>query len=189
MRNAARVAALLTAGTLEREAWPELEEEQFAEEVRGRLASAGMSLVATPESFLARLEEPDGAPGFTPHARLGSVHKAMIAVLYLYLRYLPAQASNEKAAPDNQTPSVTPEDVFAPFDYSRHYLEKIVLAELKKQCYVRQIDGRLHAGDNLMAIDSVQLDLRAEEMLRRFLLKRFFERRDAKTDEVGDAAD
>lgn len=189
MRTAAQVAALLAAGTLEREAWPELEDEQFAGEVRSRLAAVGMTLVATPESFLARLQEPDGAPGFTPHARLGSVHKAMIAVLYLYLRYLPAQANGEAPTSNGHAPSVTPDDVFAPFDYKRRYLEKTVLAELKKQGYVRQTDGRLYAGDSLMAIDSVQLDLHAEEMLRRFLLKRFIERRDAKTIEAGDAAD
>jgi hypothetical protein len=189
MRTAEQVAALLVAGTLDRDAWPELEEEQFAEEVRTRLASAGMSLVATPGSFLARLAEPEGAPGFTPHARLGSVHKAMIAVLYLYLRYLPAQGDGGEEFADGQPPSVTPEDVFAPFSYKRHYLEKIVLAELKKQSYVRQVDGRLQAGDNLMALDSVQLDLRAEEMLRRFLLKRFLERRDAGDAEESDATD
>jgi small nuclear ribonucleoprotein (snRNP)-like protein len=189
MRTAQRVAALLVAGTLDRDAWPELEEEQFAEEVRTRLASAGMSLVATPESFLARLEEPEGAPGFTPHARLSSVHKAMIAVLYLYLRYLPAQGDAGEEIADGQPPSVTPEDVFAPFSYKRHYLEKIVLAELKKQSYVRQVEGRLQAGDNLMAIDSVQLDLRAEEMLRRFLLKRFLERRVAEDAGERDATD
>ena len=39
-----------------------------------------------------------------------------------------------------------------------------------------------------MAIDPVQMDLRAEEMLRRFLLKRFIERRDARAAEGLDAA-
>jgi hypothetical protein len=189
MRTPARIAALLAAGTLEREAWPELEEEQFAEQVRERLAAVGMALVVTPESFIARLAEPDGAPGFTPHARLRSVHKAMIAVLYLHLRYLPAQANGDGTVSEAQ-PSVTLEEVFAPFDYTRHYLEKIVLGELKRQHFVRQKDGRLYADHNLMAIDSVQLDLRAEEMLRRFLLKRFIERRDTKAaEEREDATD
>lgn len=188
MRTPAQVAALLSAGTLEREVWPELEDEQFADEVRERLAAVGMTLVATAESFLARLSEPNGAAGFTPHARLASVHKAMIAVLYLYLRYLPAQTNGGEPTSTGEAPSVTPDDVFAPFDYTRHYLEKIVLGELKKQDYVRQVGGRLYAGDNLMAIDPVQMDLRAEEMLRRFLLKRFIERRDARAAEGTDAA-
>lgn len=189
MRNPADVAALLSAGTLEREAWPELEDEQFAADVRERLAAVGMTLVATSESFLARLAEPNGATGFTPHARLHSVHKAMIAVLYLHLRYLPAQAGDGEVSANGDAPSVSPEDLFAAFDYKRHYLEKVVLGELKKQGFVRQIGGRLFAGDNLMAIDPVQMDLRAEEMLRRFLLKRFIERRDAHQKERGDAAD
>jgi hypothetical protein len=190
MRGPEEVTALLAAGTLERDAWPELEDEQFAAEVRERLAAAGMTLVATPDSFLARLAEPNGAAGaagFTPHTRLHSVHKAMIAVLYLYLRYLPAQANDGELPANGDAPSVTPEDVFAPFSYTRHYLEKIVLGELKKQGYVRQIGGRLFAGQNLMAIDPVQMDLRADEMVRRFLLKRFIERRDAR--DASDAAD
>jgi hypothetical protein len=189
MRDPADVAALLSAGTLEREAWPELEDEQFAAEVRDRLASAGMTLVATPQSFLARLIEPNGAAGFTPHTRLHTVHKAMIAVLYLYLRYLPAQANDGEVLVAGNAPSVSPDDVFAAFDYKRNYLEKVVLGELKRQGFVRQIDGRLFAGDNLMAIDPVQMDLRAEEMLRRFLLKRFIARREAENSEGGSAAD
>jgi hypothetical protein len=40
-----------------------------------------------------------------------------------------------------------------------------------------------------MAIDPVQMDLRAEEMLRRFLRKRFVERRDAAEQEITGAAD
>jgi hypothetical protein len=189
MREPAQVAALLAAGTLERDAWPELEDEQFAAEVRSRLAGVGMTLVATPDSFLARLAEPNGATGFTPHARLHSVHKAMIAVLYLYLRYLSAQAGDGEVPVNGDAPSASPDDVFAAFDYKRHYLEKVVLGELKKQNFVRQIGGRLYAGDNLMAIHPVQMDLRAEEMLRRFLLKRFIERRDAAEQEATDAAD
>jgi hypothetical protein len=189
VRQPADVAALLSAGTLEREAWPELEDEQFAGEVRDRLAGVGMTLVATPESFLARLVEPNGATGFTPHARLHSVHKAMISVLYLHLRYLPAQAKEGEVPANGGAPSVSPDDVFAAFEYKRSYLEKMVLGELKRQGFVRQIDGRLFAGDNLMAIDPVQMDLRAEEMLRRFLLKRFVARRDAQSGEGDDAAD
>jgi hypothetical protein len=188
MRTPADVAALLSAGTLDREAWPELEDEQFVAQVRERLAGVGMTLVTTPDSFLARLAEPNGATGFTPHTRLHAVHKAMIAVLYLYLRYLPAQANDGELPSNGDVASVSPDDVFAAFDYKRHYLEKVVLGELKKQNYVRQIGGRLYAGDNLMAIDPVQMDLRAEEMLRRFLLKRFIERRDAEAQEP-DAAD
>lgn len=189
MREPANVAALLAAGTLERDAWPELEDEQFAAEVRERLAAVGLTLVATPQSFLARLAEPGGASGFTPHARLHSVHKAMIAVLYLYLRYLPAQANNGEIGVNGDAPSVSPDDVCAAFDYKRSYLEKVVLGELKRQNFVRQVDGRLYAGDNLMAIDPVQMDLRAEEMLRRFLLKRFVERRDATEREEPGATD
>ncbi|MEA2424711.1 MAG: hypothetical protein QOH13_1121 [Thermoleophilaceae bacterium] len=189
MRDPAAVAALLSAGTLEREEWPELEDEQFAAEVRERLAGVGMTLVATLDSFLARLSEPNGATGFTPHARLHAVHKAMVAVLYLYLRYLPSHANDSELSTNADAPSVAPDDVFAAFDYTRHYLEKIVLAERKKQNFVRQIDGRLYAGDNLMAIDPVQMDLRAEEMLRRFVLKRFVERRDAQHKEGNRAAD
>ena len=187
MRDPAHVAALLVAGTLEREAWPELEDEQFAAEVRERLAAAGMALVATPGSYLARISAPNGATGFTPHTRLHAVHKAMIAVLYLYLRYLPAQANDGEISVNGDAPSVSPDDVFATYDSKRHYLEKVVLGELKKHGFVRQVGGRLYAGDNLMAIDPVQMDLRAEEMLRRFVLKRFLERRDAQ--EAAGAAD
>lgn len=189
MRTPADVAALLSAGTLEREVWPELEDEQFAAQVRERLAGVGMTLVATPASFLARLAEPNGAIGFTPHARLHAVHKAMIAVLYLYLRYLPAQANDGELPINGDAPSVSADDVFAAFTYKRRYLEQIVLGELKRQNFVRQIGGRLYAGDNLMAIDPVQMDMRAEEMLRRFLLKRFIERRDAEGEEGFSAAD
>lgn len=189
VRTPTDVAALLSAGTLEREVWPELEDEQFANEVRDRLAGVGMTLVATPQSFLARLVEPNGVTGFTPHTRLHSVHKAMIAVLYLHLRYLPAHADESEMSPSGDAPSVSPDDVFAAFEYKRNYLEKVVLGELKRQGFARQIDGRLFAGDNLMAIDPVQMDLRAEEMLRRFLLKRFIARRDAQLGEGDGASD
>lgn len=176
MKTPEQVSTMLVAGTLERSSWPELDDEDFAGEVRQRLAAVGLDLVAANGRWLARAttaeEEEDG---FHPTFRLHAVELAMLAALYLHLRYLPRQAG--VAEQDNE-PSVEVDEILRAFpSYQRTYLENQVLGHLRNAGFVRRDAGRLYSGPYLAAMDEVRADQRAQEMLKNFLLRRYLKRR------------
>ena len=93
MKTPEKTAALLVTGTLNRSHWPELDDEDFAADVRSRLEAVGLELVAASGRWLARpAASPDADDGYEPAFELHAVELAMVAALYLHLRYLPRQA-------------------------------------------------------------------------------------------------
>lgn len=175
MRKPERVATLLVAGTLERGSWPELDDEDFAVEVRERLAAVGLDLVAAGGRWLARAASAEDEEGFHPTFRLHSVELAMLAALYLHLRYLPRQAGGVE---HDGEPSVELDELLRAFlSYQRTYLENQVLGHLRNAGFVRRDAGRLYAGPYLAAIDEVRADQRSQEMLKNFMLRRYLRRR------------
>jgi hypothetical protein len=175
VRTPEKTAALLVTGTLRRAEWPELDDEDFAEQVRSRLSQVGLELVGAGGRWLARpaasLERDDGhEPAFELH----TVELAMVAALYLHLRYLPRQAG----AGDGDEPSVELEELLRPFaGYQRAYLEKIVLGHLRNAGFVERRGGRVYAGPYLAAINEVEADGRAQAALSEFVLRRYLRRR------------
>jgi hypothetical protein len=176
MRTAEKTAALLVTGTLRRAEWPELDDEDFAGQVRSRLAEVGLEFVGAGGRWLARpIASLEAEDGYEPAFELHTVELAMVAALYLHLRYLPRQAG----APDNAgEPSVELDELLRPFTgYQRGYLEKIVLGHLRNAGFVERRGGRLYAGPYLAAINEIEADERAQAAVGQFLLRRFLRRR------------
>lgn len=169
---------MLVAGTLDRAQWPELDEEDFADEVRGRLSAVGLDLVGAAGQWLAR---PQHAPaedveGFEPTFALNTVELAVVAALYLHLRFLPRHAMGTGI--EAKPASVSVEELVLAFPgYSAHYISNVVLGRLRKAGFVRRENDRLLAGPYLAALNEVQADERAQEVLGRFQLRRHLKRR------------
>jgi hypothetical protein len=182
-----RAAALLVCGTIDRAAWRELEQEEFAAKVRALLDAVDLELVAASGKWLARPRTSGEEDGFEPNFHLHTVEMAMVASLYLHLRYLPDQSGQ---AESGEQPSVELDDLIRPFvgSYTKHYLEQIVLGHLKKAGFCGQRDGRYVAGPYLAALDPVAANDRAKAALDTFLLRRFLRERAAQL-EQHDAAD
>jgi hypothetical protein len=180
MKTPERAAALLVQGTLERKAWAQLEHEPFASKVRGHLNAVDLELAKAGGHFVVRPRTPGGDEDFVPTFHLHKVEQAMVAILYLFLRYLPAQGGQGQAltqGADRQEPSVDLDDLVRPFTqqglYAKGYLEKIVLGHLKRAGFCEQRNGRYYAGPYLAALDPIVADARAKEVLENFQLRRF----------------
>jgi len=168
---------MLVAGTLERRQWPELDEEEFAHQVRERLAAVDLELVGSGGRWLARpaaAPDPDIA-GFEPTFSLHAMEQAVVAALYLHLRYLPRQADAEDGGDE---PSIEVEELIRGFPgHNRTYIEKIVLGHLRNAGFVRRESDRLYAGPYLGALNEIEADARAQEALGSFALRRYLQRR------------
>lgn len=175
MRTPERVARLLVAGTLDQSAWPEIADEDFASEVRERLDAVGCDLVAGGGKWMARPRPTDEVDGFDPTFTLDKVELALIAALYLHLRYLPRQPST--LPPSADEPSLELDEIYRGFPhYDQSYLRR-VLGRLRNAGFIRRDGGRIYAGPYLAAIDQVYADERAEGALRSFVISRFLRRR------------
>jgi hypothetical protein len=183
MKTPEHAARMLVSGTLERSAWGELEREEFAERVRTLLSAVDLELVAGGGKWLARPRTSGDEEGFEANFHLHSVELAMVAALYLHLRYLPSQAGEDERASDE--PSVELDDLIRPFagSYTKHYLEQIVLGHLKKDGFCEQRDHRYFAGRFLAALDAIAANERAKAALDTFLLRRFLRSRAAELEE------
>lgn len=189
MKTPEHAARLLVCGTLERPAWRELEQEEFADKVRKLLSAVDLELVAAGGKWLARPRTSGEEDGFEPNFHLHSVELAMVAALYLHLRYLPSQAGEVERS--REEPSVELDDLIRPFagSYTKHYLEQIVLGHLKKAGFCEQRDHRYFAGPYLAALDPIAANERAKAALDTFLLRRFLRGRAAELEQEQHAAD
>jgi len=176
VRTPEKTAALLVTGTLRRAEWPELDDEDFAAAVRSRLGAVGLELVGAGGRWLARpTASLDAEDGYEPAFELHTVELAMVAALYLHLRYLPRQAG---AAESDEEPSVELDELLRRFTgYQRGYLEKIVLGHLRNAGFVERRGGRVYAGPYLAAVNEIEADERAQAAVGQFLLRRFLRRR------------
>lgn len=186
MKTPERAAALLVNGMLDRTVWRELEHEDFAKKVRDLLDAVDLDLVCVSGKWLARPRASGEEEGFDPTFRLHAVEMAMMASLYLHLRYLPYQSGEPRS---NDEPSVEFEDLIRPFagSYTKRYLE-IVIGHLKNAGFCEQRDHRYYAGPYLAAIDPVTANERAKAALDTFLLRRFLRQRAAELERT-DATD
>jgi hypothetical protein len=177
VRTAQQAAALLVRGPLERAVWPEFADEAFVAEVHRRLGEVNAELASSGRHLVARATELPAEGGFEPVFRLNTVELAMVAALYLYLRYEPRQRAANGVEVDAD-PSVEVEDIVRAFpSRSRDYLQK-VLTRLKRMGFVRRDHDRLFAGPYLAALDDVAADARADQLLERFLRRRYLRRVD-----------
>lgn len=176
-RTPEEAAHLLTQGILVRSAWPELALEEFASEVSERLAAVGLELASGDGHWVARSRDGQAHDGFEPIFALDQLELAVLAALYLHLRYLPRQSSNGDGEVDQpKEPSVALEDIERGLPGYKVSKVQMVLGRLKNAQFVRQQNGRLYAGPYLAALDEVVADERATELLRDFRLHRFLQR-------------
>lgn len=177
MRTPAQAASMLVAGTLERKQWPELDEEDFAGEVGERLAAVGLELVGAAGKWLARPKHAptDDIEGFEPAFGLNTVELAVVAALYLHLRYLPRNAGGGES---EEEPSVAVEELLRAFPgYSARFISQIVVGHLRNAGFVRRENDRLYAGPYLAALNEVEADERAQVAMGGFQLRRYLKQR------------
>lgn len=176
-RTPEEAAHLLTQGILQRSSWPELALEDFQAEVSERLAAVGLELASGDGHWVARARDGDLRDGFEPIFALDQLELAVLAALYLHLRYLPRQSGQVEAeAEDKEQPSVAVEDIERGLPGYKVSKVQMVLGRLKNAHFVRQHNGRLYAGPYLAALDEVVADERATELLRDFRLHRYLQR-------------
>lgn len=175
-RTPEEAAHLLTQGILERSAWPELAVEEFQAEVSERLAAVGLELASGDGHWVARARDGELRDGFEPIFALDQLELAVLAALYLHLRYLPRQSGQPEADMDKEQPSVAVEDIERGLPGYKVSKVQMVLGRLKNAHFVRQHNGRLYAGPYLAALDEVVADERATELLRDFRLQRYLQR-------------
>ena len=175
MRSPELAASLLTQGTLVDRAWPEFGEEAFAEDVRRRLKEVGLTLVNAEGHWLACAADRGEQEGFEPMFEPNDGHLAVLACLWLHLRYLPRLRGDLDDGQDEASISV--EEIEHAFPaYPPGYVA-IVLGYLKNMRFIRQWNKRIYAGPYLAAIDEEEADGLAREALRNFKLRRYLRRR------------
>ena len=102
-------------------------------------------------------------------------HMAVLACLWLHLRYLPRLRGGLDG--DHDEPSVSVEEIEHAFPaYPPRYVA-IVLGYLKNMRFIHQWNERILAGPYLAAIDEEAADGLAREALRDFKLRRYLRRR------------
>lgn len=179
-RTPEEAAHLLTQGILARSIWPELALEEFAAEVSERLAAVGLELASGDGHWVARSRDGQARDGFEPIFALNRLELAVLAALYLHLRYLPRQSTDGNGGDESggrkQQPSVALEDIERGLPGYKVGTVQMVLGRLKNAQFVRQHNGRLYAGPYLAALDEVVADERATELMRDFRLRRFLQR-------------
>lgn len=184
MKTPEKIAHLLIQGMLEQSAWPELEDEEVFQEVQERLRGVGLSVVSADGFWVARGHDGEIEEGFVPIFELNEAELAVLAALYLHLRYLP----RERGATNTEA-SVSVEDIERGFPAYKVQYVRGLIGRLRNMHFVRQLNERLYAGPYLSALDEVIADERAAEALRDFKLRRYLKRRLAKAREEVDAAD
>lgn len=178
-RTPEEAARLLTQGILDRTLWPELTLEDFAADVSERLAAVGLELASGDGHWVARSSDRNLPDGFEPIFALDQLELAVLAALYLHLRYLPRQSGTNGDGPDmrgDEETSVAVEDIERGLPGYKVTKVQMVLGRLKNAHFVHQHNGRLYAGPYLSALDEVVADERATELLRDFRLHRFLQR-------------
>lgn len=186
MRSPELAASLLTQGTLVERTWPEFGEDGFAEEVRRRLAEVGLALVKADGQWLARAADRGEQEGFEPMFEPNDGHVAVLACLWLHLRYLPRMRGELDG--EREEPSISVEEIEHAFPaYKETTYVRGVLTYLKNMRFIRQWNERIFAGPYLAAIDEEAADVLAREALRDFKLRRYLRRRAEEV--LGDAVD
>jgi hypothetical protein len=169
--------ALLVAMLPAREV-PELRDEDVRQEVQLRLSEVGCELIYSHhfDCWTARLARglPDINLNNSPNA-LDTKDLAVLAVCWLYLRFLPMENSRLPIDEDGLFPAdetaaevpLDPLDVVGQLPTLHPRAIEISITKLKRTKFLVQRDGQLHAGPMMDALDEV----RASEHARRLLLR------------------
>jgi len=170
MRSSEQAARLLMQGLLEVAAWPEFGDETFLHDVRQRLACVGFELCSSGGYWLARGREVEPAEGFRQLFPSNEAEYAVLAALYLHLRFLPRQVDHGMTI---DQPSVAYEDIERGFPAYGVETTRRVLGRLRNLQFVSPHGDRLYAGPYLAAIDEIVADERAVRALRDFKLRNY----------------
>lgn len=174
MRSSEFAARLLMQGLLDDASWPEFAEDTFREDVRGRLAAVGYELGLAEGYWLARTRETEAVDGFKQVLQLNEADYAVLAALYLHLRFLPRQSQG--LAGLDEEPSVAVEEIERGFPSYRARTVRMILGHLRNLHCIRQYNSRYYPGPYLAVIDELVADERAKEALRDFKLRSHWDR-------------
>ena len=112
---------------------------------------------------------------------------AVLAALYLHLRFLPRQV-DQPVAVDTEA-SVAVDDIERGFPSYNLDTTRRILSRLRNLEFIRQYGERLYPGPYLAAIDELVADERARQALHDFKLRSHLSRRLAAIQEQLDAPD
>lgn len=119
----------------------------------------------------------DDVDGFEPVFALNTVELAVVAALYMHLRFLPRHAASA-ADRDSGEPSISVEELLWAFPgYKSRYISNRVVGRLRRAGFVRRDNDRLFAGPYLAALNEIEADERAQAALGSFQLRRYLKRR------------
>jgi hypothetical protein len=186
MRSSEQAARLLMQGLLEVAGWPEFGDETFLLDVRKRLACVGFELSSSGGYWLARGREIEPIEGFRQLFPLNEAEYAVLAALYLHLRFLPRQSDQRMVT---EQPSVAYEDIERAFPAYGVETTRRVLGRLRNLNFVWPHGDRLYAGPYLAAIDDGVADERALRALRDFKLRNYVRSQFVALEEELDASD
>lgn len=172
------ICRTLLTGFVSADNLPELQDEDVRAEVADRLASAGCALRYSPthRTWLALTAAPlpDAAVVDAPDT-LNAKDQAVLAMCWLYLRYLPQENSGGSWDDDalfaaDAEALATPlsvEEIIDQLTALSHTAIGISVGKLKNLRYLVQRDGKLSAGPTMDTIDAIA----AAEACRRLLLR------------------
>ncbi len=169
------ICRLLTTGFVDSCDVPELEDAATRAEVQRRAGAVGQRLFYSPNSdafgFVMAGELPD-APTHRPAVRLDRSHRAVIAVCWMHLRWLPAERTRQVEG-NGHSPipeaSITVDDLAYQFkgQMTKSHLELKIVPHLKHTGFLEARDRRLYGGPMLDSLD----ELNATELARESMLK------------------
>ena len=169
------ICRLLSTGFVESRDVPELDDIATRAEVQRRAEAVGQRLFYSPNSdaygFVMAGELPD-APTHRPAVRLDRSHRAVIAVCWMHLRWLPAERARQVEG-NGHSPvpeaSITIDDLAYQFkgQMTKSHLEQKIVPHLKHTGFLEARDHRLYAGPMLDSLDQ----LKATELAREGMLK------------------
>lgn len=169
------VGRLLATGWVDGSDLPEMQDDDFRSDVAKRAEALGLSLFYSHHNDTYGLVLDGELPEVESHhaaVRLDRADRAVIAVCWMHLRWLPAEQSqaggNIKALTDDE-PSMTLEELAEQFrgQLNKTKLEKMVLPQLKRLGYLQQRGGRLYGGPMLDSLD----EAKATEMARQAMFR------------------
>lgn len=170
------ICRLLSTGFVASRDVPELDDEATRTEVQRRADAVGQRLFyssnADTYGFVMAGELPD-APSHRPAIRLDRSHRAVIAVCWMHLRWLPAERARlvegNGHSPSPGEPSITIDDLAYQLkgQMTKSHLDQKIVPHLKHTGYLEARDHRLYAGPMLDSLDELKAtELARENMLR-----------------------
>lgn len=173
--TAEEICRLLATGWVDSHDIPEMLDDDVRLNVADRAAAVGLRLFYSPATDSYGFVLGGGLPETSSHrmaVRLDRSHRALIAVCWMHLRWLPAERRRVGGTIQklgDEEPSMTVDELALQFkgNLQKARIEHMMLPHLKRLGYLDQREGKLYAGPMLDGLD----EQRATEMARDYMLR------------------